>query len=471
MNNNRLGPRKWVSLLLFGFIGQIAWTIENMYLNLYIYRTVTYDPTAIAWMVALSAAVATITTIIMGALSDKLGKRKIFMVGGYILWGLAIIGFAFITKANTALLFPGADAVVMTVALIILLDCLMTYIGSTANDATFFAWVNDVTNETNRGRVEGILGTMPLLGMLVVFGALDGFTKSGNWLTFFLIVGLMVTLSGIVGLFIIKEDETIEKKKGNFLKDIIYGFTPKNVKKNYLIYIIFAAVCVLGISQQVFLPYFIIYFEQYIGIENYALLLGAILILASLISFVGGRLVDKYGKKKFLIPTTIIYALGLFALFMFGLFLKEYKTLTLILTLIGGTIMMGSYLVALVPLNALARDLLPKGRAGSYSGVRMVFFVLLPMIIGPFIGSTIIKNGTNHYIDEFGEILYVPTPYIFLAAALISLLTIIPMVMIIRTNLAKYREKLVDEEVSQDNNPLILNNSAEITIGGADNEE
>lgn len=446
MNNNRLGPKKWITLILFGFIGQIAWTIENMYLNIYIYKTVTYDPTAIAWMVALSAAVATIATIVMGALSDKLGKRKLFMSGGYILWGLTIIAFAFITKANTELLFPHADIVLVTVALIILLDCLMTYIGSTANDAAFFGWVNDVTNEHNRGRVEGLLATMPLLGMLVVFGALDGFTQSGNWLTFFLIVGSIVTVAGIVGLFIIKE-EKVEPKKGNFFKNLSFGFMPKNIKQNYLIYIIFAAVSVLGIAQQIFLPYFIIYFEQYIGIEDYALLLGGILILASAISFAGGRLVDKYGKKKFLIPSTIVYAVGLFALFIFGLFLKEYQTLTIILTLLGGTIMMGAYLVALVPLNALARDIIPEGRAGSYSGVRMLFFVLLPMVIGPFIGSTIIKGNPNQYTDQFGESLYVPTPYIFLAGAIVALLTLIPIFFIKKINVENYKLRLQEEKV------------------------
>lgn len=440
MQQNKLGSKKWIVIILFGLIGQIAWTIENMYLNLYIYHTVTYSPTAIAWMVALSAAVATIATILMGALSDKLGKRKIFMSVGYIVWGLSIIAFAFITKNNIEKLFPGANVVVLTVALIIILDCIMTYIGSTANDATFYAWVNDVTNENNRGGVEGILATMPLLGMLVVFGALDGLTQSGKWLTFFLVVGLLVTVAGIAGLFIIK-DEASPKEKGTFVQDFTYGFTPKNIKNNWLLYIIFTAICVLGIAQQIFLPYFIIYFEKYVGISDYALLLGGILILASAISFFGGKLVDKYGKKTFLIPSTVIYAVGLLALFFFGLFLKDYAVLTIVLTLIGGTVMMGAYLVALVPLNALARDIIPEGRAGAFSGVRMVFFVMLPMIIGPFIGSTIIKNGNLNYIDEFGELVYIPTPYMFLAGAIIALLTIIPIVFILKTNIEKYQEE------------------------------
>lgn len=440
MKQNKLGAKKWIVIILFGLIGQIAWTIENMYLNLYIYKTVTYDPSAIAWMVALSAAVATIATIVMGAVSDRLGKRKIFMSVGYIIWGVSILAFAFITKNNTERFFPKANVVLLTVSLIILLDCIMTYIGSTANDATFYAWVNDVTNEKNRGGVEGALATMPLLGMLVVFGALDGLTQDGKWLAFFLIVGVIVTGTGIAGLFII-EDEVTAKPKGQFWKDITYGFAPKNVKKNWLLYIIFTAICVLGIAQQIFLPYFIIYFEKYIGIVDYALLLGGILILASALSFLGGKLVDKYGKKTFLIPATVIYAVGLLALFFFGLFLKDFQVATIILTLIGGTVMMGAYLVALVPLNALARDIIPEGRAGTFSGVRMVFFVMLPMIIGPFIGSAIIKNGNLNYIDEFGELVYIPTPYMFLAGAIIALLTLIPIIVIMKTNLTKYTEE------------------------------
>ncbi len=449
MKNHHLGARKWTILVLFGLIGQVAWTIENMYLNVYIYKTVTYEPQAIAWMVALSAVTATVATLTMGALSDKLGKRKIFMSVGYIIWGLSIIAFAFLTKDNMALLFPRADVVILTVAMIILLDCLMTFIGSTSNDATFFAWVNDVTNSNNRGRAEGLLATMPLIGMLVVFGALDGFTQSGNWLGFFLIVGITVIIAGIIGIFLIK-DESQPRKNSHYFKDLVYGFLPKNIKSNWLLYVIFSAVMVLGIAQQVFLPYFIIYFEYYVGISDYALILGGILILASLISFVGGRLVDKYGKKVFLIPATILYIAGMLSLFFTGLFVKDDLTTITIVTMIGGTVMMGAYLVSLVPLNALARDIMPPDRAGVFSGVRMFFFILVPMVVGPFIGSSIIENAGNTYLDEFGALQYVPTPHIYLAGALVALLTFIPLVIILKTNLVNYKEQRDETNKSND---------------------
>ena len=219
-----------MTFFIFGLIGQVAWTIENMYLNIYIYKTVTYNPDAIALMVAASAVVATLATLTMGALSDKFGKRKVFMTYGYMIWGISIIAFGYITTDSVFALFPSADVIVATISIIILLDCLMTFIGSTANDAAFQAWVTDVTTPTNRGKAEGLIAAMPLLGMLVVFGILDIFTQQGEWQLFFLVVGIIVTVSGFIGLFLIK-DGVIKKNESRYIQDLIYGFKLSTIKK------------------------------------------------------------------------------------------------------------------------------------------------------------------------------------------------------------------------------------------------
>ena len=38
----RKQTRFWIVLLLFGFIGQLAWVIENMYFNVFVYNTILY---------------------------------------------------------------------------------------------------------------------------------------------------------------------------------------------------------------------------------------------------------------------------------------------------------------------------------------------------------------------------------------------------------------------------------------------
>ncbi len=429
--SDKISPRNWLIFIIFGLIGQIAWTIENMYLNIYIYKTVTYNPDAIAFMVAASAVVATLATLTMGALSDKFGKRKVFMTYGYIIWGISITAFGYITTDTVSSFLPGVDIIIATVSIIILLDCVMTFIGSTANDAAFQAWVTDVTTPANRGKAEGVIATMPLLGMLVVFGVLDTFTQQGDWKTFFVVVGVIVTLSGFIGLFLIK-DSAVKKKESRYIQDLVYGFKASTIKSNILLYIIFGTVCLLGIAQQIFLPYFIIYFEFFVGIIDYAILLGIVLTLASIVSVVGGRLVDRYGRKKFLVASVLLYIIGMFIMFVLGKTMTDHMTLTYLFTVIFGVLMMGSYLVSMVILNATARDLLPKEHIGVFSGIRMIFFIMIPMVIGPFIGSTVIKNSQMTYTDEFGVLQSVPTPEIFLAGSMVGLLAFIPIYFILK---------------------------------------
>ena len=80
----KLGKRFWASMLIFGLVGQVAWVVENMYFNVFLYKMFHASAEAISAMVAASAVAATVTTVLIGALSDKVGKRKIFICGGYI---------------------------------------------------------------------------------------------------------------------------------------------------------------------------------------------------------------------------------------------------------------------------------------------------------------------------------------------------------------------------------------------------
>ena len=54
----KLSPRVWLTLILVGLVGQFAWTIENMYFNVYLYNTISTDPGYISAMVGWSAAAA-----------------------------------------------------------------------------------------------------------------------------------------------------------------------------------------------------------------------------------------------------------------------------------------------------------------------------------------------------------------------------------------------------------------------------
>ena len=79
IKKTKLSKRFWLALALFGLMGQIAWVVENMYLNVFMYKMFNASASDISAMVAASAIAATLTTLIVGALSDRIGKRKIFI--------------------------------------------------------------------------------------------------------------------------------------------------------------------------------------------------------------------------------------------------------------------------------------------------------------------------------------------------------------------------------------------------------
>lgn len=274
MTATRLGARKWLTIVLVGLVGQFAWTIENMYFNVYLYNTISTDPDYIAAMVGWSAAAATLTALLMGALSDRLGKRRLLIGCGYILWGVSTAAFGLVTVENAAKLFPAASAVSAAAIMIVVLDCVMTFFGSTANDAAFNAWLTDATDETNRGRAESVIATLPLISMLVIFGLFDGLTQQGRWSEFFTIFGALVTATGVVSLFLVKDEPELKPRRDSYFKNLVYGLRPSVVRANPGLYLALLAFAVFSVAVQVFFPYLIIYIQNFLGITDYAIVLG-----------------------------------------------------------------------------------------------------------------------------------------------------------------------------------------------------
>ena len=414
---NRLGARKWAAFIIVGLFGQFAWTIENMYFNVFLYNTISTDPGYIAAMVGWSAAAATVTTLLMGALSDRLGRRRVFICGGYILWGASTAAFGFITPENAARLFPGANAAAAAAVMVVVLDCIMTFFGSTANDAAFNAYVTDATRPENRGRVESVLAILPLVSMLIIFGLFDPLTRQGRWRAFFGIFGAAVTAAGLLSLLLVRDDPTLRPRRDSYFKNLLYGLRPSVLRENPELYLSFAAFCLFSAAVQVFFPYLIIYIQNYLGITDYAVVLGLVLITASLVSVLSGRLIDRFGKLRFVVPAAGIMLLGLVGM---------YFARSGVAVIAAGAVMMSGYMMCAAALSANIRDWTPADKAGHFQGIRMIFAVLLPMMIGPSIGALVIEGGSGTYM-ELGQVKTVPTPGIFLAAGAMLLLIALPL--------------------------------------------
>ena len=409
MEATKKSRKFWLSLVIFSLIGQVAWVVENMYLNVFIYKMFHASAEAISAMVAASAAAATVTTLLIGALSDKIGKRKLFICMGYILWGISIWGFAAIRMDVINALFPAAvSAASVGVALVIILDCVMTFFGSSANDACFNAWLTDATDETNRGAAEGINAMMPLLAILVVFGSFMFCDQDlpETWTLIFGVIGTVVTALGVLGFFLIEDTAVKSTENRNYFANIFYGFRPSIICGNPALYVTLAALALFNISISIFMPYLILYYTEALGIDNYVLIFAPAIVIAAAFTGLYGKVYDRRGFKSAVIPTVAL---------LMGGYVVLYFSTHIVPVFLGSLIMMCGYLGTGAVLGAMVRDRTPQGKAGMFQGQRIINQVLIPGIVGPAIGAAVLKNAETVLNDD-GTTSFIPNKNIFLAA-------------------------------------------------------
>ena len=445
MVKQKLTKLNWFTICLFSFMGGIAWNIENMYFNTFLYNSVYANAseaamagsmaptTAISRMVAFSAIAAVLTTFIMGTLSDKMKNRKLFISVGYILWGIVTAIFGFLTRDNISAIFGITDEakiLTTTVWVVIVMDIIMTFMGSTSNDAAFNAWLTDITTPKVRPAMETALTFVGFLSVATVMGV-GSLAQSGavSYQNFFLYLGLIVTACGIAGLFLIKNPKQKEEKTENtvstsYWADLFYGFRPSVVKKNSGLYLVLSAFCIFNIAFQVFFPYLIIYLTDVILPANADInLISAGIIIPAVIA-VAGIIAGIVILMKVAVNNKPVAFLTSSVLLIAGLFILS--TSTHIMTIIVGIapVLIG-YLVLTIQLGASVRDNPPQDNVGLFQGIRMVFTVLIPMVVGPTLGNIATKNTSG--ADDV-----LPTKAIFLYAGVVAIFLIIPMVALIK---------------------------------------
>ncbi len=439
VSTTKLGVKIWTCALLFGLVGQIAWSVENMYFatlaqdifsNVHRQDLATIVSTLMIW---LSAITATATTIFAGGFIDKIGKRKPFIAYGYLAWGVTIMLFAVIPMS------PSAKTIGLVAALLVIFDCIMTFFGSTANDAAFSTWVVDVTDTTNRGKVNAILSVFSILAFVIVF-VLAMFLYNADNATnalFFIVLGIFPIISGIVAIFILKDSPNIQKNTNpDYLKETFYGFRPSVIKENKMLYVCLTANCILGISQQTFFSYLINFILNTLGIKDFILPLAIVIVLAGAFTAVSGILYDKLGRKHFYIPFVLIVIASTLVIYLMKFMPKESYVYVLV---VAGTFMLGSLLSGGSALMSSFQDYIPKGSEGRFQGVRMCFSVLVPMLIGPLITMIInLMKVDNQSVD------YLPPFEIFLAAAIIAVFALIP-IYFVRKDAERLRASLIKD--------------------------
>lgn len=420
MNNSslsRLSSRTWFVMFALALTGQIAWAVENSWFNTFVYDTITPDPRPVAWMVAGSAITATLTTLFMGTLSDRSrsrwGRRRPFILIGYVLWGLSTVLFPTVAYIQTT-----SIAIIM----VVVADSIMTFFGSTANDAAFSAWTTDIATTETRGRVEGVLNLSVFLAQIVAMVAAGMLIDNLGYFTFFYLLGGIVIVVGVIAGSMLQDVQIPAESEGPnrpFLSEFAELFDINTLKENRELFIILIFIMLSSIGMQVSLPYLIIYLENYIGVTKteFSIIGGAVMLGSAVFAIPFGLLADKWNKRNMIFFATIVSSLG-------GILLSLVKSLPM-LSFTG--LLWQAFSVAMgIASVAWLKDLLPEQNRGKFLGIRMIFWIAIPMVIGPWIGSTLIQNFGIPTTSN-GQAGFVPSPIIFQVGSVISLLALIPL--------------------------------------------
>ncbi|NSW52263.1 MAG: MFS transporter [Anaerolineae bacterium] len=408
----------WIVMLALALTGQIAWAVENSWFNTFVYDTITPDPRPVAWMVAASAITATLTTLVMGTLSDRTrsrwGRRRPYILFGYILWGLSTILFPTVAYIKTTTL-----AVVM----VILADSMMTFFGSTANDAAFSAWTVDVATPNTRGRVEGVLNLSVFLAQIVAMVAAGMLIDVFGYFTFFYALGGIVIVVGLVGGLFLKDATPLETERSRgtipFLQEFAQLFNLRVLRENKQLFILLLFIMISSIGMQVSMPYLIVYLENYVGVtkSEFSVIGGAVMLGSAVFAIPFGVLADRWNKRLMIAIATVVSSAG-------GILLSLVNSLPLLS--ITGLLWQAFSVAAGIASVAWLKDLLPEENRGKFLGIRMIFWIAIPMVVGPWIGSALIQQfGIATTLN--GQAGFVPVPIIFQVGSILSLLALIPL--------------------------------------------
>lgn len=422
----------WFLVWGLGIAGQLCWNMENQWFNTFVYAKIAKDPTIISWMVGVSAAATTLSTFLFGTISDRKGKRRILISIGYILWGIFTIGFGlteFIAGGK-----PGTgSAMLVTVGIaVVSADAVMSFFGSMGNDIGLNAWINDHMNEKNRGQLGAAVATQPIIGTIVgtvAGGMLVG--EDDNYMRLFLVMGLAVIIFGLISLVLMKDSENLKPSvKGTFTRQFFSIFNFREYLKNKELVWVNLTLAVYFIAFNMYFTHIGNYMIYYLGFtpDTMGLIEGIGLIIAMLVTIPCTKLLNNRKEPQTAAASIVLNSLGVGIM---GLFVRPENVNTESIVnpvLFIGIILLGAgYVLFLQTITAWSKPLYPEDARGQFEGVRILFFVLIPMVVAPLIANPIIKRN-GEFVDENGFTEYLPTNTLLIIGAVLVLLTFIPLI-------------------------------------------
>ena len=139
---------------------------------------------------------------------------------------------------------------------------------------------------------------------------------------------------------------------------------------------------------------------------------------------------ERFSKKNWFI--IILFSLmGGVVMLTLGFFILSTSTSIYVIILSLLPVVLGNALVNIL-FTAAVKDFIPDGKAGLFQGIRMIFVVLIPMVIGPVIGDMACQKAAQTIINEANAEVIVPAKNMFLWAGIVCVFALIPLYFLIK---------------------------------------
>jgi MFS family permease len=419
MESVKISRRNWILIWVIGMAGQLCWAVENQSFSNYAHA-MTGETSVVTWMVALSAAATTVGSFISGTLGDRRGRRRKLICWGFVLWGISTSAFGLGD-------FIPQSPVWLFASYVVLMDAVMSFLGAIGFSGAANAWMTDVTDVSNRGQLATAISAMLVISNIVM-GTIAGLIiDKYGFMTLFVGMGVLVTLVGVLLMFTLEDSPELKPSvtAESFWKQLLSAFSFSEMFRNRELFFVMLTLCVYTIGFNMYLSYSTIYMVNYLGPVsgikfNYftsGAVQGAGMLLAVFVSLFFIRTINRGRPDKVASLATALSAVFLAAL-------SFARTLPALVVCIFGAA--AGYILLMQATTAWYKNLCPEEKRGQIEGVKQIFYVLVPMIIGPLLAQWIIaKWGVVMTVD--GIVKEVPTGSFFMAAGIWSVLTWIPL--------------------------------------------
>ena len=362
-------PSNVCTLLFFTLLTRISYFMAWPFLSIILTRTYHLRPMEIGALMTGCALTSVILGIYGGSLSDRLGRKKLLIMGCW----LAIIGYTSIALSNSVSFFA--------------FGLLLTGISFSWIDAPSRALMSDLLQDTRR-RELALQFRYFAVNIAAVFGPLIGITFGLNsQKSTFLLTAFSYVLFLIFILLFINYGKTqsqSEVKNQSNQELTTWQVTRLILRDNiYIVVLINSILCYLIYAQiESVVPQYLLMLDadRAVSLVTMILVINAITVLASQMYLV--RLLANISPEQRIIVGSLVFA----ASQMFFLFNGTTSALWW-----GGCAFIFSIgeAILLPNLSILLDRLAPESHRGAYLGASTL--TVLGLSLGPFIGGTLLE--------------------------------------------------------------------------------